>query len=60
MTTNPSITFAIPYYRGVDYLRHAIASVQAQTRDDWECVVVDDAGPESAADRKSTRLNSSH
>ena len=49
MSTTPAITFAIPYYRGVDYLRRAIASVQAQTRDDWECVIVDDAGPESAA-----------
>jgi glycosyltransferase involved in cell wall biosynthesis len=45
----PAITFAIPYYSGVDYLQQAIASVQAQTRDDWECIVVDDAGPESAA-----------
>ena len=49
MTGTPAITFAIPYYAGIDYLRRAIASVQAQTRDDWECVVVDDAGPESAA-----------
>jgi len=49
VTGPPSITFAIPYYDGIDYLRRAIASVQAQTRDDWECVVVDDAGPESAA-----------
>ncbi|MEY3361939.1 MAG: hypothetical protein RL531_1658 [Actinomycetota bacterium] len=49
MTGTPAITFAIPYYSGIEYLRRAIASVQAQTRDDWECVVVDDAGPESAA-----------
>jgi hypothetical protein len=46
---SPAITFAIPYYSGVDYLQRAIATVQAQIRDDWECVVVDDAGPESAA-----------
>lgn len=49
MTGTPAITFAIPYYSGIEYLRRAIASVQAQTRDDWECVVVDDAGPDSAA-----------
>jgi glycosyltransferase involved in cell wall biosynthesis len=49
VTGTPAITFAIPYYSGIEYLRRAIASVQAQTRDDWECVVVDDAGPESAA-----------
>lgn len=49
MTGTPAITFAIPYYSGIEYLQRAIASVQAQTRDDWECVVVDDAGPDSAA-----------
>ena len=49
MSREPAITFAIPYYSGIEYLRAAIASVQAQTRDDWECIVVDDAGPESAA-----------
>lgn len=42
----PRISFAIPYYRGRDLLREAIASVRAQTIDDWELVVVDDAGPE--------------
>lgn len=49
MSREPAITFAIPYYSGIDYLQRAIASVQAQARDDWECIVVDDAGPESAA-----------
>lgn len=46
----PRISFTIPYYRGLDYLREAIASVQAQTIDDWELVVVDDCGPEPADD----------
>ncbi len=46
----PSITFAIPYFRNQALLDEAIRSVLAQTVDDWELVVVDDAGPEPAAD----------
>lgn len=50
----PRITFAIPYYRGLDYLREAIESVRAQTVPDWELVVVDDCGPEPAAELVSS------
>ncbi|MEO7397708.1 MAG: glycosyltransferase, partial [Ilumatobacteraceae bacterium] len=42
----PRITFAIPYYSNSGYLLEAIRSVQAQTVDDWDVIVVDDAGPE--------------
>lgn len=44
----PAITIAIPYFSGLTYLREAIESVLAQTRPDWEMVIVDDAGPEPA------------
>lgn len=44
----PRVSFAIPYYAGLGYLREAIESVLAQTERDWELVVVDDRGPESA------------
>lgn len=53
----PSITFAIPYYRGLDYLREAIESVRAQTVQDWELVVVDDCGPEPAAEVVSSLMD---
>ncbi len=46
----PSITFAIPYYSNRVLLAEAMASVIAQSVDDWELVVVDDAGPEPADD----------
>ena len=46
----PPIAFAIPYFSGLRYLREAIDSVLAQTLDDWELVVVEDAGPEPAGD----------
>lgn len=48
--TPPRISFAIPYYRGLGYLREAIDSVIAQNFDDWDLVVVDDRGPEPAGD----------
>jgi len=44
----PRITFAMPFYRGLDHLVSALTSVLAQTISDWEAIVVDDAGPESA------------
>ena len=45
----PRITFAMPFYRGLRHLESALGSLQAQTIGEWEAVVVDDAGPESAA-----------
>lgn len=50
MVGTPRITFAIPYYRGRDYLGEAIRSVLAQTASDWLLLVVDDCGPEPADD----------
>jgi len=44
----PRITFAIPYYSGLEHLREAIDSVLRQDLEDWELVVVDDHGPEPA------------
>ena len=50
MTSPAAITFALPYYSNLGYLREAIDSVLAQTISNWKMIVVDDAGPESAAD----------
>lgn len=44
-----SITFAVPYYRDAALLAAAVASVRAQTIDDWDLVVIDDAGPDGSA-----------
>lgn len=38
----------MPYYSGPDRLEAALESLRAQTVTDWEAIVVDDAGPESA------------
>ena len=49
MSRDPTLTFAIPFYRNIEYLRRAIDSVRAQSVDTWSVVVRDDAGPEPAA-----------
>lgn len=46
----PVISFAVPYFQGKEYLRECLHSVQKQTLERWEAVVIDDAGPEPAAD----------
>jgi glycosyltransferase involved in cell wall biosynthesis len=38
------ITFAIPFHRGLAYLREALDSVRAQDGAEWRCFVVDDRG----------------
>lgn len=45
----PEITFTIPFYSGLPYLKRAVQSVLDQTCPDWQLVVVDDAGPDGAA-----------
>jgi glycosyltransferase involved in cell wall biosynthesis len=46
----PSITFCIPFYKGLGYLKEALQSVLNQTTPLWRCIVVDDAGPETGAE----------
>ena len=45
----PAITFAVPFYGDAALLDAALASVRAQTIDDWDLVVIDDAGPDGSA-----------
>jgi glycosyltransferase involved in cell wall biosynthesis len=49
VTSNPAITFAVPFYRGTRYLARAIDSIFAQTDPAWRAIVVDD-GPEPGVD----------
>ena len=48
--STPLITFAIPYYKGREYLRRALRSLLQQDCPDWLAVVVDDRGGEDAED----------
>lgn len=40
------LTFAVPFYRGQQFLRGAVGSALRQTCAAWRLIVVDDAGPE--------------
>jgi glycosyltransferase involved in cell wall biosynthesis len=43
----PLVTVVVPTYGRAEFLADALASVRTQSVVDWECVVVDDASPES-------------
>ena len=42
------ITYAVPYYSGIGYLRMALQSLIDQENPDWLAVVLDDRGGEDA------------
>ncbi len=44
------VSVVVPAYKLEAYLPACLASVQAQTMDDWECVVVDDASPDGCGE----------
>jgi glycosyltransferase involved in cell wall biosynthesis len=49
--SNPTtLTVAIPYYAGRDFLAKAVASVQRQTWPDWRLLVCDDRGSDERVD----------
>lgn len=46
----PIVSVVIPFYNAVSTLGQAIASVQAQTRPDWEALLVDDGSTDGSVD----------
>jgi glycosyltransferase involved in cell wall biosynthesis len=48
--TVPGVTFAIPFYKGVEYLERAIGSVFAQQSPHWVLLVCDDS-PDGAGEQ---------
>jgi glycosyltransferase involved in cell wall biosynthesis len=47
---NPRFSVIIPVYNRADLITETIASVQAQTFTDWECIVVDDGSTDNTAE----------
>ncbi len=45
----PHVTIALPVYNGDDYLRYALDSVAAQTYENYELVIVDNASTDKTA-----------
>jgi glycosyltransferase involved in cell wall biosynthesis len=46
----PLVSIIIPCYNGADYLEQALKSVQWQTWQHWECIVVDDGSIDRSAE----------
>lgn len=46
---SPRVAVIVPAYGVAHLLGEALASVQAQSFDDWECIVVDDGAPDDVA-----------
>ena len=44
---SPAISFVIPAYNAADTLSVTVRSLQAQTRPDWQAVIVDDGSADS-------------
>ena len=45
----PKVTIVMPAYKSADFIGVAIASVRAQTLQDWELIIVDDCSPDDTA-----------
>ncbi|KKK63213.1 hypothetical protein LCGC14_2996540, partial [marine sediment metagenome] len=50
----PAVSVIIPCYNLAKWLPEAVASVKAQTMQDWEIVIVDDASPDNTAEEAAS------
>jgi glycosyltransferase involved in cell wall biosynthesis len=48
-TPSPAISFIVPAYNAEQTLRETLASIAAQSRTDWEAIVVDDGSTDDTA-----------
>ncbi len=47
---NPTVSFLLPFRNAEEYLEEALLSLQAQTVEDWGCVLVDDGSEDRSID----------
>ncbi len=47
ISSNPEVTVIVPVYKVEHYLRECLDSIEAQTFNDWECILVDDGSPDT-------------
>lgn len=48
MSANPKLSIIVPIYNVSAYLRQSLDSIQAQTFNDWECILVDDGSTDNS------------
>lgn len=49
MMINPLISIIVPCYNQAQYLDEALQSVNYQSYQNWECIIVDDGSPGEAS-----------
>lgn len=49
MSEIPLISIIVPCYKQAHFLPDALASVQSQTHENWECLIIDDGSPDETA-----------
>ncbi|MEL6244163.1 MAG: glycosyltransferase, partial [Pseudomonadota bacterium] len=50
MSVAPNVSVIMPAYGAADTIEASVISVQGQTLDDWELIIVDDGSPDDTAD----------
>lgn len=55
MNTNPKISVIMPVYNGMPYLPDAVDSILGQTYEEFEFIIIDDAGSDGSYDHLMTR-----
>src|SRR4051812_27882498 len=49
MAGSPTVSIILPSYNAAAWLEEAVDSYQKQSLKEWECIIVDDASPDNAA-----------
>lgn len=44
----PKISIIVPCYNGAEYIRKTLESLQKQTMEDWECIIVNDGSTDNS------------
>lgn len=47
MDNQPLVSVIMPVFNAVDTLPQALASLVAQTLEDWECIIIDDGSTDN-------------
>lgn len=50
MKMNPKISVIVPCYNQARFLDESLQSIQDQTYENWECIIVDDGSPDNTAE----------